>query len=155
MTLPHKSGVGDGYRQRRDPRVGEHDIEATQFLQAAIQGGGECIEVTNVGLVGHDATVLPLDQAHRLIKIGCTGKGIGDGIDVLAQVHGDDVHASLGQGHGVRASLPASRTGDKGNFPLQILHWIPPPAAISLDSVGSSPYCDFRESECNVRNLVT
>ena len=127
-VAPRERGVGDRCRRRSDARVGQHDVDTTQLLQAAVEGDRKSIQVTNVGLAGHDATALFLDQAHRLVEIGRTGEGVRDGVDVFAQVHGDDVHPVFSQGHGVRASLPPSRTSDERNFSLETFHGFSPPA---------------------------
>ena len=75
--------------------------------------------IAYVGLGGDDAPAGLLDEGGRLLEVLRRGHRVADGVDVLAQVHRDDVGAFFGQPDRVAAALPARCPGDEGDLPLQ------------------------------------
>jgi hypothetical protein len=51
------------------------------------------------------------DQPSGLVEVLRRGQGISDGVDVVAQVDGDDVGTLLGQPNRMASSLPARGAG--------------------------------------------
>ena len=57
-----------------------------------------------------------LDEPRGFVEILGRRHRVTDGVDVAAQVDGDDVGAFLGQPHRVTAALAARRAGDEGDL---------------------------------------
>ena len=75
--------------------------------------------VAHIGLVRHDPAVEILHQPHRLLQVLGRRHGIGDRVDLRADVQGDDVGALFGQPHRVGTALPPCRPGDDRDFALE------------------------------------
>ena len=78
--------------------------------------------VAHVGLTGNDASALLLDEPDGLIEVLGAGVGIVDGVDVAADVQRDDVGAVGGKSGRMCATLASGRSGDEGDFAVQITH---------------------------------
>src|SRR5947209_881561 len=97
--------------------VGNDDVQPAELLDTGVDRGLECVVVTNIDLGGVDPAVLSLDQVGRLGQV--LWRGGGDqihSVDLLTDVHRDDVGALLGQPHRVRTALTAGSTGDEGHL---------------------------------------
>jgi hypothetical protein len=72
-------------------------------------------------VLGHDAAPGLLDQVHGLLEIlGCRHR-VCDAVDLIAQIHRDDVGSLFGEPNRVCPSLTARRTGDESDFPFELL----------------------------------
>ena len=78
----------------------------------------ERVVVANVDLGGDDAPVEVLDQVRGLGEVLGRRTHRRRGVEVLADVDGDDVGAFLRQPHRVAAALAARRTGDERDLAL-------------------------------------
>src|SRR5437588_8222214 len=100
-----------------DAGVGDDDVQPAELLDAGVHRGLERVVVTDIDLGGVDAAVVSLDQVGGFSQI--LRRGGGDqihGVDLLADVHRDDVGAFLRQPHRVRTALTTGRTGDERNL---------------------------------------
>ena len=91
--------------QRTDAGVGDHDVELAELGDTAIDRGGQRRAVADVGDLGVHALAFLLDQPGGLVEVLRPRERILVGLDVLADVHGDDVGA-LGGKQSVRATAP-------------------------------------------------
>ena len=108
-------------RGRQDPRVGEHEVDPAELGHPFGHDGLEPLEIADVGVFGHDAAPGLLDQVHGLVEIlGCRHR-VRDAVDLVAQIHRDDVGSLFGEPNRVCASLTPRRAGDEGDFPVELL----------------------------------
>ena len=82
--------------------------------------------LAHVGLHRDHPAVQRLDQAGGLLQVVRAGQVVGQAVDVVADVDGDDVRALLRQPHRVAAALTAGGPGDEGNFALDASHSLCP-----------------------------
>ena len=83
--------------QRADAGIGDHDVEATELGDTSIDRRGQCRAVTDVGDLGVRALSLFLHQPGRLVEILGPREGVLVGLDVGADVEGNDVGALGGK----------------------------------------------------------
>ena len=88
-------------REWGDARVGDDDVEAPEFADAGIDGGGQADPVAHIGDRRVGALTFLFDQARGFVEVLRTGEGIAVGLDVLTEVDGDDVGALGCQHSGV------------------------------------------------------
>ena len=106
--------------QSNDAGVRDHDVQAAELGESVGHHLFDGVGVAHVGLTGDDASALLLDELDGLVKILGTGIGVVDGIDVTADVERNDVRAVRRESHRMRATLASSRSGDEGDFAVQI-----------------------------------
>ena len=82
---------------RADACIGDHDVELAELGDAPIDRRGQRRTVADVGDLGERALALLLDQPGGLVEILGPRERVLVGLDVLADVHGDDVGALGGQ----------------------------------------------------------
>src|SRR5262245_1728297 len=98
-----------------DSRVGADDVQPSQLLDAAVDGGLDRFVVANVDLGGDDAAVQLLDQICGFSQVVWSGRlDLGVAAHRGTDVDGDDVGTLLGQTYRVATSLPACGSGDEG-----------------------------------------
>ena len=95
-------GVGERLRRQAggqwaDARVGDHDVEMSQLGDAAIDRGRQRRAVADIGDCRDHALPFLLDQPGGLVQIFGPRQRVLVGLDVLADVHRDDVGALSGQ----------------------------------------------------------
>ena len=83
--------------QRADAGIGDHDVEATELGHTSIDRRGQRRAVTDVGDLGVRALSLLLHQPGGLVEVLGPREGILVGLDVLADVDGNDVGALGGK----------------------------------------------------------
>ncbi len=88
----------------------------------ALDPGLQRLEVADVRCDGYRFAPSRLDQLHGLCELGFGPQGVGDRLEISADVDGDDVGALLGQRDGVAAALPARGPGDDGNHVVEFTH---------------------------------
>src|SRR4029079_13006806 len=98
---------------RADARVGDHDVEATELLDAAVDRGLERVIVTHVHLCGDDSSVERLDHVRGLCEILGRRRRCRRVLDLPTDVDRDDVGALLRQPDRVTAALPTRRPCDE------------------------------------------
>ena len=92
---------------------------------SAVPASNACLQrgqVADVGLRGDDPAVQGLDLLGRLREVGGGRHGVGDAVDLLADVDGDDVGAFLGEPDRVAAALAACRTSDESDLAFKLSH---------------------------------
>jgi hypothetical protein len=94
-----------------DSGLRDHDVKPAELRNPVLQGRAQLRGIAHVCLGDHRALAGLLDV------LGCR-HGVTDGVDVTAQVDGDDVGAFLGQPHRAAGTLPARRGGDEGDLSL-------------------------------------
>ena len=99
-------------RQRADAGVGDHDVEVAEFGDAPVDRGRQCRPVPDVGDRGDDALTLLLDETSGFVEVFRPGQWVLVGLDVLAEIHGDDVGALGGEHARVRTSLTTRGSTD-------------------------------------------
>ena len=107
-------------RRRKDPRIGEHEIEPAEFGDAVGHHLLEPFEVADVGLLGDDAPTGLLDEVDRLVEILAGRHRVGHAVDLFAQIERDDVGALFGEPNRVRAALAPRRAGDERDLSLEL-----------------------------------
>ena len=80
------------------------------------------IGVADVGLAGDDTSAFLLDELGGLVEVLGARVGIVDGVDVAADVERDDVRPVRREPDRMRAALASRRSGDEGDFAVQISH---------------------------------
>ena len=98
---------------RADACVGDDDVQPSELLDAAVDGGLERVVIADVDLGGDDPPIQRLDHVGGFGEVfggRRRGRRVGEG---LADVDGDDVGAFLRQPHSVAAPLPPRRAGDE------------------------------------------
>jgi hypothetical protein len=102
--------------EREDARVRDHRVEPAELGDPVVDGGGQRLDVADVGLLGDDPSAQLLHLAHGLGQV-FRGRALvevgGHAVDGCGDVHRDDVGALLGEPDGVRPSLAASGPGDE------------------------------------------
>jgi hypothetical protein len=83
--------------QRADAGVGDHDVELAEFGHAPVDGGRQRGTVTDVGDLRVRALAFLLDQPGCLVEVLGAREWVLVGLDVRADVHGDDVGALGGE----------------------------------------------------------
>ena len=91
----------------------------------ALDGGLQLRPLPHVGLDRDDPAVVLLDQAGGLLQVIRRGERVTDGLDIMAQVDGDDVRAFFREPHRVAAALAARGARDEGDFALDASHVCP------------------------------
>ena len=82
---------------RADAGIGDHDVELAELGDAAIDRRRQRRAVADVGDLGERALALLLDQPRRLVEVLGPRERVLVGLDVRADVHGDDVGALGGE----------------------------------------------------------
>src|ERR1700729_858554 len=90
-----------------------------ELADTLLQHGLELVPVPDIGLPGDDAAAEVLDRLRRFLQVLRGGQGVQVGLDLLADVDGDDVGTFLGQPDGMAPALAACRSGDECNFPFE------------------------------------
>ena len=123
----HVDGVDEGRdvqpllpRRRKDPGVGDDEVEPAEFGDAVGHDLLEPVEVADVGLLGDDAPTGLLDEVDRLVEILAGRHRVRDAVDLTAQVERDDVGPLLGEPDRVAAALAARRPGDEDDLPVEL-----------------------------------
>ena len=75
--------------------------------------------VADVRLPGDNPAVQVLDRFGGLLQILRRGERVQVGLDLLADIDGDDVGALFGEADGMAPTLAAPRPGDECNLPFQ------------------------------------
>ncbi len=83
--------------QRTDAGIGHHDVEMAELGYTSIDRRGQRRAVTDVGDLGVRALALLLDQPGCLVEVLGPRERILVGLDVFADVDGDDVGALGGK----------------------------------------------------------
>ena len=119
----HVGGVHEVHGVRgahgHDPGVGHDDVEVAELADTLFEDRLQLVPVANIGLAGDDPAAVVLDRLRRLFQILRRGQRVQVGLDLLADVDGDDVGALLGEADGMAAALSACRSGDERNFPFE------------------------------------
>ena len=131
------SGVTHGHGQ--DPGVGHDRRQVAQLGQALVQGFGELLALPNVGLDHHAGPALLLDEALRLTRSSQLDMGYGFGLDVLADVDGDDVRAFARLQHRVCTTLAAACAGDERHLACHASCHNSPVVVVNPQSVRKKP----------------
>jgi hypothetical protein len=99
-----------------DAGVGHDDVQPAQLRHPVVNRRLQRVVVAHVGLRGDDAPVQRLDLLDGLRQVLGRRHRERDALELLADVHGDDVRALLRQPHRVAAALAASRPRDEGDL---------------------------------------
>ena len=105
-----------------DARVGDDDVEAAELPNAVGDHRVDRFGVTNISLARQDPAALVLNQFHCGGKVVGGRAGVVGGVELRADVDGDDVGALAGQLDRVRPPHPTGGTGDEGDMPVQSAH---------------------------------
>jgi hypothetical protein len=105
-----------------DAGVGDHDVKLAELGDAAVDRLHQLRPLAHVGLHRDHPAVQRLDQAGGLLQVVRAGQVVGQTVDVVADVDGDDVRALLGQPDRVAPPLAAAGPGDEGHFALDASH---------------------------------
>jgi len=97
-------------------------------------------QIADVGLLGDDPPVERFDQLYGLVQVGFRRAVVGDGVEAVTHIHGDDVGALLRQPDGVRAALPPSGAGDESDLAFYSCH------QFLLVSPNTAPYLSIKRS---------
>ncbi len=100
-----------------DTGLGHDDVDLAELGQAGVERLLELAGLADIGLRGDDAAARLLDEARGLFEILRCGQRIADGVEVLAQVDGDDVGALFGEPDRVAATLPRAAPVMNATFP--------------------------------------
>ena len=137
----HVDGVDERLRrqargQRTDARVGDDDVELPELGDAAVdrcrQGGA----VADIGDLGVRTPAFLLYQPRRLVEVLGPGERILVGLDVCADVDGDDVGTFCGEQLRVRSALSPRRTTDQRYLALDPAHRRPP-STVHTSRIGN------------------
>jgi hypothetical protein len=74
--------------------------------------------ISNIGLPGEYPSSGRLHHPRSLCEILVGAHGISHGVNLSAEIYGDDVCALLGQTYSVTATLPAGGACDERDGPL-------------------------------------
>ena len=107
----HRLGVPHG--QRQNPGIGHHRCQLAELGNALAEGLIELLAVAHVGLDCHAAPARFLDDPLGLHEIVPAGHRIRVGLDVLADVNGDDIRALSGLQRRVSSPLTAAGPRDE------------------------------------------
>lgn len=78
---------------RRDPGIGNDDVEAAELVETGLQRFCQRPPIPNVGLVSDDARAGILDELDGGGQVVGVGHRIGHRVDLIAQVDRNDVGA--------------------------------------------------------------
>ncbi len=114
----HVDGVGERLRgqtrgQWCDTGVGHHDVETAELRDTLIDCAGQRLAVTDVGDGGERPLTFLFDEPGGFIEVLGPGQRVFVGVDVLAQVHRDNVGALRGQHPRVRTPLTTPGAADE------------------------------------------
>jgi hypothetical protein len=127
-------------RHGRDAGVGQDDVHRAEFGHACLERRLELRLVPHVGLPREDPAVQRLDLLDGLGQVLRSGHGVGNRLDLPADVNRDDVGALLRQPHRVASSLPARRPGDEGDFAFELSVTFRPFMLLCCCVVGLAQY---------------
>jgi hypothetical protein len=105
-----------------DAGLGDDDVEVAQLGDPVVQRLLERSGVSHVDLGGDRLAARLLDVLGGLLEVFRPGQRVAHGVDVGADVDGDDVGAFLGQPDGVAAALTARCAGDECDLALNASH---------------------------------
>jgi hypothetical protein len=105
-----------------DARVGAHDVEPAELVDARGDRRGEAVVVPDVDLAGDDPPVELLDLGGGLGEVLLGAERVVGRRDRLADVEGDDVRALLRQPDRVGPALAARGPHDQGDLVLDASH---------------------------------
>jgi hypothetical protein len=100
-------------RQRSDPGIGDHDVEAPELGNPPVDRRRQRGAVADVRDLGVGALTLLLDQSGGLVEVLRPRQRILVARDVRADVDGDDVRALGSEQLGVRSTLTTRRSADQ------------------------------------------
>ena len=109
---------------RADTGIGDHDVEVTELGHAAIDRRRQGRAVADVGDLGVSALAFLLHQPGCLVEILRPCERILVGLDVLADVHGDDVGALGGQQSCMRPPLTSRGSADQRHLARHPAHGV-------------------------------
>src|SRR6185312_9597364 len=98
--------------------VGQHDVEATEVLDAGIHRGLDLLEVAHIGHRAQHLAAGLFDPGDGLVQLLAGGHRIAVGGDVGADVDADDVGALACESYRVAAALATRHPGDEGDFAI-------------------------------------
>jgi len=102
-----------------DACVGHHDIHRAQARYTAGHSGPQGGSVADVGLGRNDPPAQSLDLRYRPAEVRRRCQGVGDRVDLAADIHRDHVGAVLGQAHRMAPTLSPGRPCDEHDFAVE------------------------------------
>ena len=89
-----------------DAGIGQNEVQPAELRRALCENRLQWIEVADVGLLGDDAPPGLLDQLDGLGEVLLGRHRVGDAVELLAEVDGDDVGALFGEPNRVERTWP-------------------------------------------------
>jgi hypothetical protein len=112
--------VGPLPHARPDAGVGENEVHAPEFGDPVGDHGLHPVEVTDITLLGADTTPGLLDEVDGLVEVLARGHRIPHSVNLIAQIHCDDVGTFLGKPNRMGTPLTASSARNEGNLALEL-----------------------------------
>ena len=112
-------GVRRGGGHRHDAGVGHDDVEAAEVRHSGIERFAQLGPLAHVGLLRHDATPALLHEPFGFGQVLGRRQRVAIGLDVVADVDGDDVRPLLCHADGVGPPLAAAGARDERHFPFE------------------------------------
>src|SRR5271154_3614227 len=86
-----------GGPHRDDAGVGHDDVQPAELTNPIVHRALQRRTVPHVGLRRVNVTAYRLDFLYRLVEVVKCGQWVRDGVDIGANIDGDDIHPTLGE----------------------------------------------------------